>query len=305
MILALQKFEKLLAINPLGCMISGELAGNGPYVASKWIKYKERDQMMNCQDLTFSDPLSQQRLRQFKEILGEDCIKRMLCLSLFLAGADRRTLSDALEIPPGTTRSIIRSVRTEGMAGLEDRRRKHSSFLPPPKPETPKLTVRVKDGDLLVDLGTPGQRLHLPRQNPIQAKAVLLALLDNGLLTTKQVAEALDLSTAQTLNLARKVEQQDVPGLIDKRRGQKEDYKFTPQVKAEVIQQFAANVITGRSSSGRALSENLKERCALILSPRAIRSHLQKMGLSKISTTLPGLVETQKKTSRHDRVPGR
>jgi hypothetical protein len=90
----------------------------------------------------------------------------------------------------------------------------------------------------------------------------------------------------------------DVYSLIDKRKGQTQEYRFTPEIKAELIQQVAANSITGKPTSSRVISEQIKQRCNLSLPDRSIRLHMDKLGLSRISKSLPELVQRLKKTSK-------
>ena len=85
--------------------------------------------------------------------------------------------------------------------------------------------------------------------------------------------------------------------MLDKRRGQQKDYLFTPEVRSELVQQFALNALSGRPTSGRAIAEDLQQRCKMEVSERSVRLHLNKLGLSRIADSLPELLNTQKKTS--------
>ena len=80
-------------------------------------------------------------------------------------------------------------------------------------------------------------------------------------------------------------------------RAQKEDFVVTPSVKAELIQQFAVDVITSGRTSSAAISEKLKERCSIAVPDRTVRHHLSRMGLGSIKHSLPQLVAAVKKTS--------
>ena len=146
-----------------------------------------------------------------------------------------------------------------------------------------------------VDLEGRG-RIQIPQENDLQARVVLLTLLGSGLVGTREVSEVLGLSTVQTLNLARALEREDIRGLIDKREGQKQEYRFTAEVKAELIQQFVLDIVAEGRASGRSLSEHLLDRCELRLSERSIRDQLGKLGLSKIKESLPNLLSALKKT---------
>jgi hypothetical protein len=68
-----------------------------------------------------------------------------------------------------------------------------------------------------------------------------------------------------------------------------------------MIQQYIANLVNRQKTSSQALSEDLKQRCDLNLSPRTIRLHIEQLGLSKIKKTLPELIDSFKKTQKSDR----
>jgi repressor of nif and glnA expression len=84
---------------------------------------------------------------------------------------------------------------------------------------------------------------------------------------------------------------------MDQRKGQKEDFIVTSSVKAEMIQQFAVDVITSGRTSSIAISEKLKERCGINVPDRTVRHHMSRLGLRSIKRSLPQLVAAVKKTS--------
>jgi PIN domain nuclease of toxin-antitoxin system len=90
---------------------------------------------------------------------------------------------------------------------------------------------------------------------------------------------------------------EDIPALLDKRQGQKHDYQVTPEVKAEIIQQYVARIVTGRSASSDGITEVVNEQTQKELSPRTVRWHIQKLGLQSIKKTLPKLLDALKKNS--------
>ena len=254
--------------------------------------------MINGQEISFSNELSQQRMAQAQKILGVKVINRIICFALFLLGADRKSISDLLKTPPGSIRSIIRAVFHGGLAAFEDRRRSTSAFLPPQERKRLEVTVHTQEEGIIVDWGDTGQ-IKIPRQNRLQAKVILLTMLNNGLLNTREVAEALDISTAYVLNIARGLHTEDITFLIDKRQGQQQEYRFSPEVKAEVIQQFVLDVVVEGRTSGRLLSEHLQGRCKLSLSERSIRHHVKELGLARIKKSLPPLLAEVKKNFKN------
>lgn len=158
-----------------------------------------------------------------------------------------------------------------------------------------KISVHMHQQQVNVDFDTMG-RLQIPAENALQVRVVLLTMLNSGLLSTREVSHLLGLSTVQTLNLAHKLHTDDIPALIDKREGQKQEYRFTAEVKAELIQQFVLDILAGGIVSGRTISEHLQDRCSLNLSERGIRDQLGKLGLSRIKKSLPDLLNGLKKT---------
>jgi len=123
------------------------------------------------------------------------------------------------------------------------------------------------------------------------------ATLDAGLLDVGNVADALGLSRERTRKLRAQLARSGVDTMLDKRKGQQQDYLFTPEVKSELVQQFALNAVSGRRTSGRAIAEDLQQRCEIEVSERTVRLHLDRLGLSRIANSLPELLEEQKKTS--------
>jgi len=110
------------------------------------------------------------------------------------------------------------------------------------------------------------------------------------------VADALHLSVDRTGKLARQLAQEDVKGILDQR--QRQDYRFTPEIKAELIQQFVIEAVAQRPTGGEQLAKKLEERCGFTLSARSILSHLSKFGLSNIRGSLAEhLSEAKKKSS--------
>jgi len=248
---------------------------------------------MNCDSLSFSQKLSEQRIRQAETLLGKKIVRKILAYALFLLGVNRSSISNFLNIAPGSIRSLVQAIKLRGLAGLEDQRSNTSSFKPP-RPEQIVPTLEANDSGLKVDFNVGNLLLRIPKSNPIQKRVVLLSLANNRLLERSTVADALGLSIDRTGKLARTLEQEDVKGILDQRQGQRQDYRFTPQIKAELIQQF---VVDQHPTGGEQLAKKIEERCQLSLSPRSILSHLSRLGLSSIKDSLPEHLAAVKKNS--------
>ncbi len=253
--------------------------------------------VIDCRELPLSPSLSQSRLQRATRVMGEAVVYRILCFALYLLGVNRRAIGEALGIPPETVKSIIKAVGKEGLQALEDRRRRVSDFLPQMPVALSPVSLSLTREHIIVDFGAKDRQLQIPRQNERQVRVVLLSLLNNRLLPKDQVAEAIGLSVAHTIALSQRLYSEGISALIDKRHGQQSDYRITPEVKAELVQQFAVDVITRGKISGEAISEELQDRCQITVPARTVRHHLALMGLGKIKKSLPELVAAVKKTS--------
>lgn len=231
-------------------------------------------------DLSFSSTHAQKRQEKACEVMGESVVSRILAFALFLLGGKREEIGEYLGIPLGTLLSFLTRMNACGLPALEDRRISPVKNLPEIR-KLPKCCVNVQDQNISIQFGTTEPLLEIPRANQLQAKTVLFTLLSHGLLSTNEAAAALELSARRVRDLSAKMHEYDVDALIDKRRGQQQDYRFTPEVKAELVQQFALNAISGQSTSSRTLAKNLKQRCKVIISDRTIRLQAQKLGLRR------------------------
>ena len=252
--------------------------------------------LIDCQNLVFSTRLAENRMAQALMSFGSGVLQRLLCYSLYLLGVNRKTIGQVLNIPSETAKSIIKTINSDGLAAFEDRRRQFSAFIPQASLQPQPITLREEEGHLLVDFGMSGRVLRLNREDPLQMKTILLTMLNSGLLKKRQVAEAIKMTPSHTATLARRLDEQGARSVVDQRQGQKQDYRVPRQVKAELIQQFALDVIASGRTSGSAISAELKERCNITIPARTVRHHLARMGLRKIKGSLPQLVLAVKKT---------
>jgi hypothetical protein len=269
------------------------------------MSYLAEPNMSYCPtSLSFSEAHSDNRVEAASEALGEGVVKRVLAYALFLMGARREDIARHLSIPLGTLLSLLTRIGKDGLPALEDRRQSRSDFLPSAEARAPVIEVTSGTAGIALhfgaerSFGAEGRTVSIPASNPLQTKVVLLTLLANGWLARSDVARLLGYSPTHTARLARELAEGDVPALLDKRQGQKEDYRVPPEVKAELVQQFAVDVIARGKTSGEAISSELQERCHIIIQPRTVRYHLARMGLPAIRHSLPELVAAVKKTSR-------
>jgi hypothetical protein len=252
--------------------------------------------MLNYQSIKFYPELSEQRMATANKILGNKVIKRIVAFAFYLLGAHRRPIAELLNMPQDTLKSAISRVLKAGTGAFEDSRKKTSVFILPGAILPKKPSVFLEGQEVIADFGLTDTILRIPARNALQVKTILLTMLNNGLITTAEAAKVLGYSLVHVTRLSQALGEGDVQALIDKRQGQKLDYLFSPEIKAELVQQFAANAVTGKPISSRIISEQLNKRCNLNLPDRSVRLHMKKLGLPRIAKSLPGLIETLKKT---------
>lgn len=251
---------------------------------------------MDCRHVEFSPEKSQTRIDKALEVFPHKRLILILAFSLHLLGAKRKEVAALAGMPEESVKTALRRVFRGGFPALRDRR---ESKVPAvvSAPVEPEISVR-REGDVcIVDFGASGNTLRIPASHRIQGRTVVLSLVNAGVLRVSESATALGISGAHCRELAHKLAASDVAdALIDKRVGQKLDYRVGPEQKAEIIQQLAARAITGHRTSSEVLAEYVSERTGTKISARTVRWHIRNLGLTDIRKTLSGVVESLKKT---------
>ena len=253
--------------------------------------------MLNYQNIYFSENLSKNRIDLAYKTFGKAVTKRVICFVLFLLGARRSFIAEYLDIPVDTVKSFLKRIFKDGLTAFEDRRYKSSSFLPLKKEKPFKTSLAVQEDRIIIGIGNKNQQIQIPRKNVLQSRVVILTMLNNNLLTFDEVSKALGFSQSYIQKISKNLQEEDVYSLLDKRRGQQQEYRFSPEVKSELIQQFVFDIVTEGATSGVRLGLELEERCNFRLSARSIRYHVNKLGLNRLKQSLPSLLEGFKKNS--------
>ena len=250
----------------------------------------------NCQDVLLSTELSRNRINHVQSLFGFKATQRILCFALYVLGAKRSAIGRALNIPTETAKSMIKAVLKNGPNALQDRR---SASPLPEKNVQEHIPITLKDhaDSLEIHFGGNGPPLSLSWNDPLQVKIVLLSLVHSGLLPKKVAAKALGITPSHMSTLTKRFREQGAVSLLDQRQGQKQDYRVSPEVKGELIQQFTLDVVISGRTSSQKMSSELKQRSGLEVPARTIRHHMNLLGLTGIKKSLPQLVAAVKKTS--------
>lgn len=253
---------------------------------------------MDCRQVEFSPTKSEERINRALRVFPKILLMRLLGFTLHLLGISRKAVAELVGAPEESVKTVIRLAMRDGFPALRDRRCSDSPQAAKALPSPPCIAVRREGEWHVVGLGPGGGSIRIPVAFRVQARAVLLSLVNAGLLSAPETAAALGIHAAHCRELARKLANHDVvESLVDKRQGQKRDYLVGPEQKAEIIQQLAARTITGQSTSSNVVADVVNERTGANVSARTVRWHIQKLGLTRIKKTLPQLVDALKKTS--------
>lgn len=235
---------------------------------------------IDCQSLSFSSNLSSNRLKKAQVIFGEKVLVRIIVFCLYILGVRRTEISSVVKLSENTIRTMLKAISNDGFVAFFDRRRKQGgmAFKPDDKPVKEK-GVTVKEQDDKYQISINQTNIYIPKKNKHQFKALLLTFAENGLISNTHAGKLLNFSSSHVGYLVNNMSENDLICLIDKRRGQQKDYVFTPEVKSELIVQFAVNAATGRSTSSPVLTNDLEQRTSYKLSERSIRYQINNLGL--------------------------
>lgn len=255
---------------------------------------------MDCQNIVFSQKQSQKRIDKALRILPPQVLKKFLFFALYLFGARLNAIASLVEMPEESGKTTISRVMKDGMPAFHDRREStKTNGLHIPVPQRPQVSALIEEGYCAITFGDMEHQLKIPQNHKVHLRSVLLSLLQANLLSIHTVSSVLGITAAHCRELSAKLANDDITEvLVDKRRGQKQDFLVDLSMKAELIQHFAARVVTGHSISSQVLTEQINATRKTTISSRTIRWHMNKLGLMKIKKTLPELVKTLKKTPR-------
>lgn len=252
---------------------------------------------MDCRDIEFSPEKSQERINTALQVFPRRVLMCILGFTLHLLGAKRKVVAKLVGMPEESVKTMVRRVCRNGFPALRDRRKSDTLSVASAPPSQPQVIVQQDNEGWLVEFGSNGNRLRIPVSHRVQARTVVLSLLNAGALSLPQSASVLGICDAHCRELARKLASHDVAdALVDKREGQKQDFRVGPEQKAQLIEQLAARAITGHDTSSEVLAKQVNEQTGAGVSARTIRWHIHHLGLSGIRKSLPQLVETLKKT---------
>ncbi len=255
---------------------------------------------MDHHQIEFSPEKSQERINRALQIFPQKLLMRILAFALHLQGTKRKDIAKLVGMPDESVKTFLRLVSRDGFFALRDRRTSATSSVAVSPPSLPHPCVHRDQDEWIINFGIHDKTLSIPSTHSVQARTVILSLLNAKALSAQECATALGISVAHCRELARKLADRDVAqSLLDKREGQRTNYRVGPEQKVEIIRQWVARIVTGHSTSSDVLTKQVNERTQSRLSARTVRWHIRELGLVNIQDTLPQLISSLKKTPTH------
>ncbi len=255
---------------------------------------------MDCRQVEFSVEKSQERIDNILKLFPRKLLMHILAFALHLMGAKRKQVAALVSMPEESVKTILRLVSQDGFSALQDRRLSVAAPVATVESNPSQISARRDNDGWTVEFGGQERTLNIPVTHTVQARTIILSLMNVGVLSAQQCASVLGMSAAHCRELGRKLSVCDVPdALIDKRVGQQSNYRVGSEQKAEIIQQLIARTMTGHGTSSEILAEQVNEQTGSNLSARTIRWHINNLGLANIKKTLPERIAYLKKNSNN------
>ena len=256
---------------------------------------------MDCQNIEFSSSHSQQRITRLSKVFPPYLLNRILAFALYLLGAKRQVVAALVGMPQDSLKTMLRSLQKDGFYAFPDRRQKTlcsvaASDSPQQQSPRPRASLAFDDVCCSICFGSEDFSLKIPRAHQTHLRTILLSLHHAGMISSSEIASVLQITPARCRELSKKLFAQGVQeALVDKRQGQKSQLRVGDDEKSAILKHYVAMVVTGQSSSSTNLAKTIQDHDDISLSPRTIRYHANKLGLSRLKNTLPTLIDTLKK----------
>ncbi len=250
---------------------------------------------IDCRNLSFSLDLSESRLNKAQLVFGEKVLKRIIVFSLYILGVRRTEISQTVKLPENTVRTMLKAISKNGIVALFDRRKKPLEITKN-SDNKPSARKNIEISELIdrYQISINESDIFILKKNRHQLKAMILTFAENGLISKTHAGKLLNVSSSHIGYLINNIAENDLPCLIDQRKGQKKEFVFTPEIKSELIVQYAVNAATGKSTSSSVLAKDLEQRTSHQLNQRSIRFHINNLGLKGKAAQLWELVGLKK-----------
>jgi hypothetical protein len=239
---------------------------------------------MFCQltDFKRSNNLSQKRIERATNTLGKGVVYRLLAFASYLLGWSYEDVARSYGYSVPGLKSLVKQVFSKGLERFVDQRRK-DVWLPPsvePLPEKAEVHLEKRDDVIIVHMNATS--LVIRAEDNLARKILAMILVDSGVMTQKAAAEITGTMPLAVSKNFQTFKTTGAVGLIDKREGQKQDYKFSPEVKGELIYGYSMKALENIRPTSSMLAQYLSNAFGQPFSRRSVSHHLEQIGLNLV-----------------------
>ncbi len=243
---------------------------------------------MECPDLKNfqSRHKGHKRIQHAVNCLGEDVVKRILSYSLYLMGYSYDFISGITDFSEGGLKTLTKQINNNGTERFQDQRRKEDyPYLYLKEKDKDRADVAsvkyVEQDDIYAGFEIKGNiSLEIRKDDIMGRKFLTLLFMEADLLKQKDVAKIMNCQRLTVRQNLLKFRSTGIKGLLDNRRGQKSDYKFSDEVKGEILRKFISCVFDMETPTKTNINKYLNEKFSQSYSVRATALHLKKLGLT-------------------------
>lgn len=235
-----------------------------------------------------SESLSQKRITRAVNTLGKGVVFRILAFASYLMGWSYKDIARSFGYSVPGLKSLVQQVLSQGVERFVDQRRKDA--WQPPLVESPaekgEVSLEKKDDGVVVHIQKVS--LFIREEDTLSRKTLAMLLIDSGVMTQKKAAEITGTKPLAVSKNFQAFKAEGAAGLVDKREGQKQDYRFSPEVKGELIYGYSMKALENIRPSSSILARHLSSVFGRPFSRRSVSYHLGQTGLNLVG---PKIVE--------------
>ena len=241
---------------------------------------------MQCPDLNSFQSLNKghKRLEQAIDSLSADVVGRILGYSLYLFGYSYEFISKTTGLSEPGIKTLIQDIIKDGVERFLDKRKKSTLQLSNKSSGdvlNSPVVKYIESNDHYVKFEATGKiSIKIGKTDILGKKLIALFFVESKLITQTKAAEIIGCQRLAIQQNLQKLRTSGFQGILDNRRGQKSDYKFSTDVKGEIIKCFISSIFEVKTPTKSTISRHLNEKFSNNYSERATALHLKKLGLT-------------------------
>jgi len=257
---------------------------------------------MQCPDLiklVQSKRKGKNRTEKAINILGIDVVNRIYSFVLYSLGYSYENIAEIIGCSKPGVKRIINEVFNNGVHGFLDKRKKTTnnqiSSIVKRKGDVHDNTIEctIYDSKYLNFQMLGNFNFKIKKDDTLSKKIITLLLFESGIISQQKAANIIDCHRNTISSSVEKLRLEGAKGLFDGRLGQQKDYKFSNNVKIEIVNSFIQDIMEEKIPSKTTISNRLNDKLPEKYSTSAVALHLKKIGFTDNKNDLIKSIITQ------------